>query len=649
MIKIPFYFKIQGAFKDEINSGDNVIAQSSSYSREISRYDLADECLSKSHSLLTSIHVGNVYYIGHYQGLQVEFSGNTRAYSTRSVFELHDDDLQQIEGCIGAAIASLPQMPIDGYTTSDVNAIPTQLEASEIESKFTEAEKLLIQSVEQAFYTQKKLYIKISLNKENAYAKKIQENKYLLSWLYCLDNISNNIKPYVHFAFGVTDTFIQEHGAPYLVYFYDENDVKQIPQESLNIIWDEDTITTIGDANINVSYEKFNLPITNDYNLAELYEHCNAKKKEWAEILKKKHQVTPKDLNLLLEIYNKGQKEEKKAESKLLEYIHSEQTPNLIDFLLNSVYKTEKLKEKQKEFIIKKLIRNNYDTLEELLSYWRNTIQVYSCDDNAWNWNCNDLKFTKLNLQSSEKQQFEQYLEKLEDCSFKKAIIAKAEKLKPKNIDELQKAITDNTNNYADFLRKDDVFNFLKVIYDNREDRNFVKKYLKCIKWLKQNSILSEKQRTEIDDILKELDFIGKAKNFVHTYPISIICVIFLLLLICSNIISYRQGRLSVVNKKVNNTSADSDTSKINIDMYLYGKLPNKDTFVLVNDTCSLEYVLKKGFLPLSVDSIEYCDSFYHLNTEGINDAALRNTANTSYYMILKNKIDSIKSKMNGN
>ena len=59
MIKIPFYFKIQGAFKDEINSGDNVIAQSSSYSREISRYDLTDECLPKSHSLLTSIHVGN--------------------------------------------------------------------------------------------------------------------------------------------------------------------------------------------------------------------------------------------------------------------------------------------------------------------------------------------------------------------------------------------------------------------------------------------------------------------------------------------------------------------------------------------------------------------------------------------------------------
>lgn len=647
MIKIPFYFKIQGAFKDEINSGDNVIAQSPSYSREISRYDLADECLSKSHSLLTSIHVGNVYYIGHYQGLQVEFSGNTRAYSTRSVFELHDDDLQQIAGRIGSAIASLPQMPIDGYTTSDVNNIPIQLEASELESKFTEAEKLLIQSVEQAFYTQKKLYVKISLNKENAYAKNLQENKYLLSWLYCLDNISNNVKPYVHFAFGTTDTFIQEYGTPYLVYFYDENDVKEIPQESLNIIWEEDTITAIGDTNINVSYEKFNLPIVNDYNLADLYEHCNAKKKEWAEILKKKHQVTHKDLNLLLEIYNNNQKEEKKAEKKLLEFIHSEQTHDLIAFLSNSVYKTEKLKEKQKEFIIKKLIHNNCETLEELLSHWTYIVQVYSCDDNAWNWNCNDVKFTKLNLPSSEKQQFEYYLEKLEDCSLKKAIIEKADKLKPKNIDELQKAIADNSNNDADFLRKDDIFNFFKVISNNREDGNFVKKYLKCIKWLRQNSILSEEQRTEIDDILKGLDFIGRAKKFVHTYPISITCVISVLLLICSNIISYRQGRLSVVNKKVDNASADSDSlDKSKIDMYLYGKHLNKDTIVLVNDTCSLEDVLQKGLLPLSVDSIEYCDSFYHLNTEDINGVV---TTNTSYYMILKNKIDSIKLQENGN
>jgi len=603
-------YKINGAFKEV--KGDNLIRCTKHFSREIQQYglDYTKELSPNYATCLLAFSNGlenKSYMISVLQGNHTIFKDDYRAYATRCVYEIPLDEIKKQQFKLGAVVASVPEMPLEGYAKDypfnnghiDVNVVKVSNENNV---------KILSETFEAAIRTCCKVFIKIrKCDLCQYYAGNLQKSELFKTLLAAIDNTNDKIRPYMSFAFGITQG-LMDVAERYLVFFYHEGENIEIPTNALTGEWDGNTILIDSFLDSN----EFEMPNTNDdYSVASLFAKIENDIENRNRVLASNYKIKEDDLTFLLTIYNGSNVVYKeKSQNKLASFLSDNNNFKYLREFINgakldapliakvaqiikdSTYKAfikpnklnetkevfdifEKIGIKDDEQIKRCLVEAYKPTLcqsiEELYGKWDAVKDLYGFD--VWNWKKNDLRKiqkvyddnkTKDFVIPNDNNEFNNFINKYID-----------EKMKPRTVASLTEILKKKTG-FEICLNNEDIVSLVNEVCDTPK-KEFIKRNKKSIIWL-LHKVTDDRDKERLTVILDKNKVSKKIIKVVSKNKRTIIDVtIMIIFVICSYIAGYNHFGLRLGSDS-NIAVVDSDSVSIRyVDSLFITQTVNKE------------------------------------------------------------------------
>ena len=603
-------YKINGAFKDV--KGDDLISCTKHFSLEIQQYGLSytDELSNKYATCLLAFCKGverKSYMVSVLQGNHTVFKEHNRAYATRCVYEVPLDEIKKLHFKLGSMVASVPEMPLEGYT-KDYPFNDGHVDVKLIKACTESNVKVLSETLETAIYTCRKVFVKIrKCDLRQYYAGNLQKSELFNTLLAAIDNTNDKIRPYMSFAFGITQK-LMDVADRYLIFFYHEGESIEIPTNAIIGEWDGSTILIdkFSDS------AKFKMPDTNeDYSLANLFVKIQKDIENRNRVLSSNYKIKEDDLAYLLAIYNGSNVDYKeKAQNKLAGFLSDHNNfkylrgyineskldePLIVkiakiikDGTFKTFIKTDKMSEMKEVFEvfekigikdeakIKRCLVEAYkptscQSLEELYGKWDAVKDLYGFV--VWNWEKTDLSEIQRVYDDNKTKDFVLPNDNNEFNNFIKKYID--EKMKPRTIASLTEILKKKTG-FEIYLNDEDIVSLVDEVCDSPK-KEFIKRNKESIIWL-LHKVVDDRDKERLKVILDRIKVSKKIIQAVSKNKRTIIDVVVLIIfVVCSYIAGYNHFGLCF-DSDSNIAVVDSDSVSVTyVDSLFITQTVNKE------------------------------------------------------------------------
>lgn len=664
---MEIYYKINGAFKEV--KGDNLISCTKRFSREIQQYglDYTKELSPNYATCLLAFSNGQEsksYMVSVLQGNHTIFKDDNRAYATRCVYEVPLDEIKKQQFKLGTIVASVPEMPLEGYT-KDYPFNNGHIAVKAVKVSNESNVKILSETLEAAIRTCRKVFIKIrKCDLRQYYAGNLQKSELFNTLLAAIDKTNDIIRPYMSFAFGITQG-LMDVADRYLIFFYHEDENIEIPNNAIRGEWDGSAIL-IDKFSDSTEFEISNA--NDDYSIANLFTKIKNDIENRNRVLSSNYKMKEDDLAFLLAIYNGSNAIYKeKAQNKLVnflsdnnnfkylrEYVNGAKLDEpliakIAQIIKNSTYeafiKPNKLNETKEVFeIFKKIgIKNEAQikrclveaykptscrSIEELYGKWEAIKDLYDFD--VWNWKKSDLSEiqrvyddnkTKTFVLPNDNNEFNNFINKYID-----------EKMKPRTIASLTEILKKKTG-FEIYLNNEDIVSLVNEVCDTPK-KEFIKRNKKSIVWL-LHKVTDDRDKERLTVILDKNKVSKKIIKVASKNKRTIIDVIVMIIFaVCSYIAGYNHFGLRL--------GSDSNIAVVDSDSVSITYVDSLFIMQTVNKECKYDTISHSvnDSLYLSTDSAKVWANFDTISIEVKHnmlpkDSCLRNLKRNYKYRLL--------------
>lgn len=696
---IKIYQHTEGAIQER--KSDVVIRRTYHFSVSILDRFVEDKANPKNSIMyMAYIKERDSFMVAHIQKNHVEFPGENRAYTTRSVFEVSKTEASDKEFKLGSIISLFPKMPKDGYERKEEEYVKEEYEWNLLDRKeFSDIEKVEIKNlcdyITNAFSERKNLYIKLSTNRKDYYAGKLQSATPFRQLLYAIDELPDDIRPYASFAFLANNALKDIHD-DYLIVVYQEDGDFIPPENGLKIEWEE-----LQQSRIEVPKHP---PFVSDgnYSIAHLYKCLSSENEFKKKLLSPKHQADVSELPAYLDLLTSGDVKDlqfvkmqivkilcadfkilkNNIESKTLDDSIIQQLASYINTDVVTMFIESEVDAKEVFEICASIVSKNNEQVwnlikehlkpEELDSISKYIVKYKDDFNSEWGWEVDDLKFTEYGEKGEVKlQELKNANHPLASLILRKIQLLKAEVLglcsddenfEMRHLTKFQDAIK-NKDSKVSFFYCDELTRFVDVLLNSRKDlsdKQIAENYKIFLKYAKRR--IKDKNKIEIvEEILSNCSIQSEIKQLASAHSKQLSLAVTVILLIGTSICSFLLGSKYGEQNAFSSLVATIDTI-IQVDSEIV-VTPQFDTLFAYNlpksnvlskkatwDTLIISKDI--SLFAASLDTTTHSLKRYMIDSVAVKDGKIendscpykyKNVTNTDYYIWVLEQIERLK------